>query len=63
MEWEKQFDKQFPCESEMCKTGCVCGNEEIKQFISDLLIDEYRKGYNQAIKDFKIENKFGRNSL
>lgn len=35
--WKEEYDKEFPCESEMCKTGCICGNDEIKDFIRQKL--------------------------
>ena len=35
----------------------------LKRFIDEILIDEYRKGFNQCLKDEKIPNEFGQKSL
>jgi len=35
----------------------------IRQEISIIKIDEFRKGYNQCLEDEKIPNKFGQKSL
>lgn len=38
-------------------------NEDSDETDDELRTEEYKKGYNQAIKDFKIPNKFGEKSL
>ena len=45
--WEEGFDEEFPCESEMCLTGCICGNEEIKSFINQ----ELKRERDKTIKE------------
>jgi len=62
--WEKDYDNIFGekhyiiCEGKKCQCHI-----EVKNFIRQLIIDEYRRGYNQAIKDFKIKNEFGEKNL
>ena len=67
--WVNKFDERFKIISPPRKGhfgqkwDIVPMPETIKDFIRQLLIEEYRKGYNRCLRDFKIPNEFGETSL
>ena len=65
--WEQKFDKKFTPRM----TKIINGDKnahwgilaEISNFIKEIAINEYRRGYNACLKDEKIPNEFGQKSL
>lgn len=47
----KRFDEEFPCESEMCLTGCICGNKELKEFLNSSIEKAFALGKEEAVKE------------
>jgi len=61
---EQNLEKEFYKEWKRA-TGerNIVGDLIIKDFILSLLKEEYKRGYNDCLKEFKIPNKYGEKSL
>lgn len=58
---EEELIEKFDAEFGFAKTSIR--DKRVIDFIYKISIEEYRKGYNRCLKDFKIPNEFGEKSL